>query len=83
MFGPESKVGYVINDLQEAQQIWRRLVNERQLNILEHDADFSEVHWSSDGGQGAVPIAWVRSGDGVIRFNLARFQPAPLPKAGQ
>jgi hypothetical protein len=75
---PGSKVGRVITDPAEAQQIWQRLVDERQITILEHDAVFAELHWSHDGGQGDVPIAWVRSTDGVIRFNLDKFT-RPVP----
>ena len=78
MYGPTSKVARVITDLQEAQQLWSRLISERQLHVLEHDGDFAKEHWSYDGGVGEAPIAWVRTGDGVIRFNLARFtHPAP------
>ena len=60
-----------------------RLVGERQLHILEHDGDFAEQHWSHDGGVGEVPIAWVHSGDGIIRFNLAKFTSPPPDRAPQ
>jgi hypothetical protein len=83
LFGPDSKVSHVVTDQQEAQQYWNRLVAERQVNILEHDADFAQVHWSDDGGKGPPPIAWVRASDGVIRFNLALFQrPPPIGGPG-
>jgi hypothetical protein len=81
LYGPQSRVAYVITDLQEAQRIWSRLVAERQLYIQEHDGVFAEHHWSHDGGVGDVPIAWVRTGDGVIRFNLAKFTRPPAPGA--
>lgn len=77
LYGSTSKVGHVVTDQQEAQQLWTRLVGERQINILQHDADFAQVHWSDDGGVGPVPIAWVRATDGVIRFNEARFTLPP------
>jgi hypothetical protein len=73
---------YVITDLPEAQQIWRRPVNERQMTILEHEADFAAAHRTGDGGRVAPPMAWVRAGDGMIRFNLALFHPAPRSKTG-
>ena len=75
LFGPTSKVSHVINDMAEAQQIWTRLVGERQLHIHEHDADFAALNWSDDGGVGPTPIAWVSTTDGIIRFNTTLFRP--------
>lgn len=77
LFGPTSKVGHVITDMTEAQALWGRLVQERQLHIHEHHEDFAALNWSDDGGVGPVPIAWVRASDGVIRFNLGLFKHGP------
>jgi hypothetical protein len=74
-FGPDSKVAHLITDPLEAQQIWTRLINERQMSILAYGADDIQIKWSDDGGVGEVPLAWIRTSDGVIIFNLARFTP--------
>lgn len=78
LFGPASKVSHVVTDMAEAQMLWKRLVSERQLHIHEHDADFAALNWSDDGGVGPVPIAWVSTTDGIIRFNAGLFRPTAL-----
>jgi hypothetical protein len=75
IFGPDSKVARLITDSQEAQRIWTRLINERQMSILAYGADDIQIKWSDDGGVGGVPLAWVRTSDGVIIFNLGSFTP--------
>jgi hypothetical protein len=93
LYGPGSRVAHVINDLGDAQALWSRLVHtERQLQVLEHDDLFAREHWNEDRappspddglhGPSEPPIAWVRTGDGVIRFNLGRFvHPERPPEA--
>ncbi|HLX34132.1 MAG TPA: hypothetical protein VKR30_02700 [Candidatus Limnocylindrales bacterium] len=76
LYGPDSKVVRVINDPAEAERLWTRMVGER-VSPLARGGPLIEDDWSSDGGVGTVPLAWVRAGDGVVRFNLDDFHPPP------
>ena len=80
LFGPESRVAYMIESGAEAAALYKRVYGAGQTRILttEHP-DATMLVWEQDGGKGAPPAAWIRSGDGVVRFNLATFK---IPDVG-
>jgi hypothetical protein len=84
LFGPESRVVYTIEDGDAAAALYSRLQREGQTNILstEHP-DATQLVWEQDGGVGEPPAAWVRSGDGVVRFDRAKLPAQRGPESSK